>query len=302
MKRRCYERGAEDNLTAVLVRVGGGGGGGRSAAAAADDDDEKTLIRERADLHAAGALSDASPPLLRRPFDSAGAAVATAEPARARARAAGAAAENEETSTAVGGSSNVRAPERKSGRGLLTFGVLLLTLGAAVLAFYMGIMFERRGMSKQVGLAGDAATPAPTATAVATPAESPADRFGRLRRAVDLSPATEAARMSAEANGHPLESPDPEFLYLYGRALLLTDRQPEAAAAFDRVIERAAENMTPVNGELKIDARLAKVAAHLRGRDEQAARAAAEALSEVVRPQQPQPVATEAGTAPTPVP
>ena len=43
---------------------------------------------------------------------------------------------------------------------------------------------------------------------------------------------------------------------------------------------------SPANGELKIDARLAKIAAHLRARDDAAAREAAEALSDIVRPQQ----------------
>ncbi|HEX8503606.1 MAG TPA: PP2C family serine/threonine-protein phosphatase [Pyrinomonadaceae bacterium] len=302
MKRRCYERGAEDNLTAVLVRVGADGAGGPADDA---DDDEQTLVRERPDPLAARTLSDASPPLLRRPFDSAGAAVATASPSSAppapRARAAGATPAEPRTSREDGGPSDVRAGTGSPGRGLMTVGVLLLTLGAVGLAFYVGMMFERKGVSRQAALARDAApppTPAPSAAVTATPAESQSDRFGRLRRAVDLSPASEAARMSAEADGHPLESADPEFLYLYGRALLLTDRQPEAAAAFERAIQRAGENTTPANGELKIDARLAEVASHLRARNDAAARQAAEALSEFVRPQQAP--AGEPSTAPTP--
>jgi hypothetical protein len=91
--------------------------------------------------------------------------------------------------------------------------------------------------------------------------------------------------MSSEAQGRPLDSTDPEFLYLYGRAMLLSDRQAEAADAFDRAILKINENMTPANGELKIDARLAKIAAHLRAHDEASARSAADALSEVIRPQ-----------------
>jgi hypothetical protein len=106
--------------------------------------------------------------------------------------------------------------------------------------------------------------------------------------------------MSTQENGQPLESRDPEFLYLYGRALLLSDRQPEAAAAFERAIQRINENMTPANGELKIDARLAKVAAHLRARDYVGARDAAEALSDIVRPQQTPTTMTEPTTSPTP--
>ena len=108
--------------------------------------------------------------------------------------------------------------------------------------------------------------------------------------------------MSADAQGQPLDSPDPEFLYLYGRALLLSDRQPEAATAFDRAIQRINENMTPANGELKIDARLAKVAAHLRARDDAAAREAADALSEIVRPQQPATTEETLVASPTPGP
>jgi hypothetical protein len=184
----------------------------------------------------------------------------------------------------------------------VTFGLLLLTLGAVGLAFYVGMVFERKGVSRQIGLTRETPTPTPTAPVVTTPTESSADRFGRLRRAVDLSPASEATRMSAEANGHPLESTDPEFLYLYGRALLLTDRQTEAAAAFDRAIQRASENTTPENGELKIDARLAETAAHMRARNEAAARQAAESLSEFVRPQQQQSPLNEPQASPTPVP
>jgi hypothetical protein len=185
-------------------------------------------------------------------------------------------------------------------------GALLLTLGAVALAFYVGMMYERKGMSKQLGITvntpGAATpTPAPTRPAEAAFSETPAEHFARLRAAVDLSPATEAARMSTEANGQPLASNDPEFLYLYGRALLLSDRQPEAAAAFDRAIQRINENMTPANGELKIDARLAKVAAHLRAGDASAAREAADALSEVVRAQQ-TPAANGENVAASPTP
>ena len=299
MKRRCYERGAEDNLTAVLVRVGGDGTGGVDAS-----DEEPTLVRERADIRTARTLSDTPSPLLRRPFDSAGAGVATAThvpaPAESKARSADSApGDTSETTESAVASNGADPGERKSGRGLLTFGVLLLTLGAVGLAFFVGMVFERRGMSRQLGLAREAATPTPTPAPASVPAESPAERFERLRRAVDISPASEVARMSAEAGGRPLDSSNPEFLYLYGRALLLTDRQAEAAGAFDRAIQVINENMTPANGELKIDARIAKIAAHLRARDEAAAREAAEALSDVVRPQ-PTQAGADAAPAPTP--
>ena len=301
LKRRCFERGAEDNLTAVIVRVGGEGG----EAQAGDADEEQTLVSERSSLHTARTLPDTPVEHLRRPFDSGGSAVAVTTPPapKAKARAAESVdALSQETSQAAQASSKVRASGGGAGRGLLAFGALLLTVGAVALAFYVGMMFERKGMSSR--FIPVTTTPTPTPAAARPPdaafAETPAERFMRLRRAVDLSPASEVARMSADAQGQPLDSPDPEFLYLYGRALLLSDRQPEAAAAFDRAILRINENMTPANGELKIDARLAKIAAHLRARDDAAAREAAEALSEILRPQQTAAPGENVSASPTP--
>lgn len=300
LKRRCYERGAEDNLTAVVIRVGGEGG-----AQAGDADEEQTLVRERSDLHTARTLPDTPVAHLRRPFDAAAAVGVATQPAATETKALAADSgqgASQETSKNAQGSSKVSPAKSGGGRGLLVFGALLLTVGAVALAFYVGMMFERKGMSSRLSPA--AATPSPTPAATRSPdaafAETPAERFGRLRRAVDLSPASEVARMSADANGQPLDSPDPEFLYLYGRALLLSDRQPEAATAFDRAIQKINENMTPANGELKIDARLAKIAAHLRAHDEASAREAADALSELLRPQQTPTATTEPGMTPTP--
>src|SRR4051812_23716731 len=45
MKRRCYERGAEDNLTAVIVRVG-------DAPIAIAHDDERTIMTARHEMEA----------------------------------------------------------------------------------------------------------------------------------------------------------------------------------------------------------------------------------------------------------
>ncbi|HEX7313738.1 MAG TPA: Stp1/IreP family PP2C-type Ser/Thr phosphatase [Pyrinomonadaceae bacterium] len=299
LKRRCFERGAEDNLTAVIIRVGDNGGG----VVAHDEDEDQTLVSERPNLHTARTLPDTPVAHLRRPFDSAGTAVGVAAPSAAgtTTRAADAGPDDsQETSKGAKVSSNVRASGGGAGRGLLAAGALLLTVGAAVLAFYVGMMYERKGMKNPLGPAAATPSPAPTRTPEAVFTETPAERFVRLRRAVDLSPASEAARMSADAQGQPLESQDPEFLYLYGRALLLSDRQPEAAQAFDRAILRINENTTSTNGELKIDARLAKVAAHLRAHEDAAARQAADALSELVRPQQSPTAVTEPGAVPTP--
>lgn len=269
MKRVCYERGAEDNLTAVLVRVGGAPG--------YPEDEEVTLVRERADARNEPTERLAAT-ILQRPFGDKGAN----GPAASRA---------DPTETARGGSlpPSEQAAASKSGGAGTTMLVLFLLLAAFALSFYVGMVFERKGLARS--LAGASASPSPSSAVspVAAPTqaalEDPGERFERLRRAVDLAPAREAARMATEANNQPLNSDDPEFLYFYGRALLLTDRQQDAAAALDRAIQKVNENMTPRNGELKIDARLAKVAAHLRAGDDQAARAAADDLGEVIRSQ-----------------
>src|SRR6185295_17983472 len=51
-----------------------------------------------------------------------------------------------------------------------------------------------------------------------------------------------------------LDSPNPEFLYLYGRANLLTGNTDEAGKAFDAAISKADLNPTPANATIKKDA------------------------------------------------
>jgi hypothetical protein len=167
-------------------------------------------------------------------------------------------------------------------------GLLLLLAAVGAAAFYGGLLFARRdaaaGTGTQAAGAPSPAAPAATQTPVAFGAEAPGPpSFEQRRRAVDLSPASEASRMSAETGGQPLNSDDPEFLYLYGRAMLLTDRQEEAVAAFGRAVQRINENMTPTNGQLKIDAQLATIAAHLRAGRTEEARGVAQTLDELIR-------------------
>jgi hypothetical protein len=128
--------------------------------------------------------------------------------------------------------------------------------------------------------------------------------FESRRAAVDLSPASEIERMNAQTGGQPLSSDDPEFIYLYGRALLLTDKQTEAVEAFDLAIRKSGENTTARNGEVMIDAMLAKIAALTRSGASAAAGDAARELGMTIHPQEEKPSQTQtgadAGTQPTP--
>jgi serine/threonine protein phosphatase PrpC len=277
MKRLCYERGAEDNLTAVLVRVGG--------APHFTADEDPTLISERTDIHSAPTLPDHPSPMFQRPFDNLSASETSGV--------------NNVNRTSNAMTNTSKSPPASLSGATKALGVLALLLVSVGLAFYVGMIFERKGNGKLSARGADAnvnhseananrasTMPAePTGTPSPVLMEDPQVRFEHQLRAVDRSPETEAARMASEMNGQPLTSDDPDFLYLYGRALLLTNRPQDAVSAFDRAIQRAEANMTPHNGELKIDALLAKVAAHMRAGDQTGAGEAVNKLNEVTRTQ-----------------
>lgn len=278
MKRLCYERGAEDNLTAVLVRVGGPDARAAGDPARRDADEAPTLVGERPGLAAAPA--DAT--LLRRPFNDAGPATASTSP--------NATDTNGPARTSAGDdhTSNARPEVRQSGGAGRVVGVLALLAVVGAAAFYAGLLYGRRSPEATAGRDPRAGSTSATPAAAPTPAALggvgvDATAFEQRRKAVDLAPAAQASRMAAEAGGQPLNSADPEFLYLYGRAMLLSDRQEEAVAAFNRAVERINENMTPANGQLKIDARLATIAAHLRAGHPDEARGVAVTLDELIR-------------------
>ena len=172
------------------------------------------------------------------------------------------------------------------------FFLFVLVLAAVAAAFYGGRKYKGAIPyldRNQPPIAESSPTPVSQAAAPGS-IDASLLKFAKTRLDVDNDPngwltGQLPGELSRQGLTNPLESQDPGFLYLYGRALFLTDRQKEAVAAFDKAIERINENTTPRNGELKIDARLAKVAAQLRAGDEQAARAAADDLAEVIRSQ-----------------
>ncbi|MBA3715115.1 MAG: serine/threonine-protein phosphatase [Pyrinomonadaceae bacterium] len=331
LKTRCFERGAEDNLTAVVVRVGDDRARFGHAAPVDDADtvnatdgwdEERTLIPGRVDSATVDpaivdTLSGDIPrpkPLFERPFNDA--AVRTAPPV-----AAGSAAPPARSASSIVDSEihhldaephavSTHAPPhaqqvvplvpRRStpNRLLRVFEFLLFLIAASAAAFYGGMLYQQWTTDER-----SVAMPAPTETMMPfpSPEESSEARFDRLRREVDRAPATEASRMSTHLNNQPLSSPDPEFLYLYGRALLLSGKPQDAARALETAIARAtdgtANGLTPERGQLKVESQLAAAAAHLRANDMVRARAAAEALDDATRADM---VAPGSGLSPTP--
>jgi serine/threonine protein phosphatase PrpC len=253
MKRRCYTRGAEDNLTAVIVRVG-------AAPTAFVNDDERTLVATRPDLDvtvdsALDTPSPAPPPPPVLPASAPPATAATALPPPPVSEQ-GALLTNPVMSL----ESHARKRSGGGGKAFL-FILLFLVIGAG--AFYGGMYFQQQ---RPAGAAPASPTPTPSPTPVDSVAE-----FEKKRREVDRDPAVMVKTMrddqTAKGMKNPLDSTDPEFLYLYGRALMLMGDNINAIDAFERANANLKENTSPLYDKLKIDSRLAALAVAYRLRN-----------------------------------
>lgn len=233
LKQRCYERGAEDNLTVVVVRVGDHL---RSDERLADL--EPTISPETQPVYAAqsgnGSAGQESTfvPASRIAFPGSPPAdpPAPVEPL------------------------NVAAPStQQTGGGGMRLLAVLVVLVLIAAAFYAGARFKER-----IPFLATKAQPVEVAAAPVTntPAEEPFVQFERTRRQVDKDPrawlATDIGKELLNSGVQsPLESPNAEFLYLYGRANLLTGNTDEAGKAFDAAIVKADANPTPTNATIK---------------------------------------------------
>jgi protein phosphatase len=233
MKERCYQRGAEDNLTAVVVQVG--------TPNFANLDADRTV-----DAHIP-ALARTRPDVVAEPQ------TVLTPPSRIAFPGPPPAVPTEAAVVAA-----QKAPS-KGVHPVLRFFVFLLVLAAIGGAFYGGIRYQK-------SLEGTASTANPAATP--TPDTSRAS-FESKRAAVDADPQKWLTDNLA-VGSKPTDSKDPEFLYLYGRALMLTGNHRDAVPAYDMAIANLrAEPKTnlPLGAEIK----LAQAAAALKLRDDQKA-------------------------------
>lgn len=237
MKRICYERGAEDNLTAVIVRVGDRPTASEVALAATmsgeypvDDPALHETVDALRPLSPTKIEADASQPDNSQPDE-----YATIDRAQVV---------------------SIAAPAQGSSFGTFarTLFFLILVLGIGAAAFYGGIYKQRRD--------SQAAADQAAQTPLVTPAPS-VSSFDRKRNEIDEAPAKMAASMAREQSGNPLASDDPEFLYLYGRALLLTGKYTEATAAFSKAAQmlKSRPMRDPVRIEIRISAAIAAMKA-----------------------------------------
>lgn len=276
MKRRCYERGAEDNLTAVIVRVGS-----FVPDPSLDADDARTI------LSASPALATTAPSLdVTAPADAAPAQVVPVTPTAPASTASSAlpappVGQNNAHSTnpVLALEEQGKARSRKGGGGR-AFLLLLLIAGIGAAAFYGGMYYQRQRVES-----------APQAIATPTPAPTPVDtmrEFETKRQQVDRDPANmvKTLRETVAAQGvqNPLDSTDPEFLYLYGRALMLMGDNLNAMTAFEKSIANLKENTSPLHDKLRVESRLAAlgVALKIRFLQPQAGERAIRAFDELI--------------------
>jgi len=257
LKERCYQRGAEDNLTAVVVRVGSSISATQRSA---EMDETLTPEAEVAPAARRMGVQETAPlefvPASRKAFP--GVASQTSEPI------------NLERSDEATRENSIEKPRRGGFAG--RFILFLLVLGALAAAFYGGRKYKGPipyvDPDKQI-----AAQASPTATA-ATP--DPFSRFETARRDVDRDPGAWLATIAKSEQTRqgipsPLDSAEPQFLYLYGRASLLTGNANEAAKAFQAVIAKANTSPSPENMTLRTEATLGMAAVALKSAKDKAA-------------------------------
>jgi protein phosphatase len=225
LKRRCYERGAEDNLTVVIVRAGK-----RIATEDRTEELEPTISPD----NAPSVKQDDVPP-----SHPEGAFV---PPSRIAFPAP-----NQPTHMVQENRPMVIEDRSSKRSGAARFFLFLLVLGLVGAAFYAGARYRDRvpflrGLANTTN--SQPITEAPTPTPVV---EDPLLKFEKARREVDRDPRswinTEIPKeLVSSGVQNALDSPNPAFLYLYGRASLLTGNADEAMRAFEAAITKAASD------------------------------------------------------------
>ena len=139
---------------------------------------------------------------------------------------------------------------------MLRFFVFILFLAVAGGAFYGGMRYQQQRSTQNA-----AAQPSPSAS-------DPQVANATRRAAVDADPRkwmndNVQPQLTKENISKPTDSKDPEFLYLYGRSLMLTGSHQEAMQAFELALNNLRAN-SKGSLPLETEIRLADAAAGLR--------------------------------------
>ncbi|HYN84406.1 MAG TPA: hypothetical protein VER32_04085, partial [Pyrinomonadaceae bacterium] len=126
---------------------------------------------------------------------------------------------------------------------------------AAVVGFYAGIRYKSGDEALKTNVVVER-PPAPAAT-------PEGETFESRKTAVDRDPMRESMRLSDELTAQPDKANDPEFLYLYGRSLMRSDKPDLAAAQFTSAVKKIQERPTSDKMSLMIDSYTAAIAARV---------------------------------------
>ncbi|MDQ1728430.1 MAG: family protein phosphatase [Pyrinomonadaceae bacterium] len=263
-KRICYERGAEDNLTAIVVRVG-------QAISARDrhEDLEKTISPETPFPPVTLDIPNTESTPAAVPADSFLPPSRVAFPATAFAETASPLATIPSSANPIENRLEVGAPPHaRSGieRTMTRLFLFVLLLGVLAGVFYAGRKYK--GTIPYLDQSENVSAVASPTVAPVT-GDDPLLKFERGRREVDNDPNVWLAsrlpsELSRQALSAPLDSNDAEFLYLYGRASLLAGNSDEAARAFDAALTKASLVSPQANATLKKEAALGLAAVALK--------------------------------------
>lgn len=246
LRDRCYERGAEDNLTAVVVRVGS-----KISTDERAEDLERTISPEILPL--VGDPTIETPGLAK---ETPALVASIVQPASLAALSAPAA--DDRISNVIHERLEVAPPVKRKGgieRTMTRFLVFVLVLGALAGAFYGGRKYKGPVPFLDPG---EAPIPVASPSATATPAD-PGLSLEKARNEVDSDPkawlarqfANDVTRLGIQGS---LQELNPDFIYLYGRASLLAGNNEEAARAFQALIARIDANPSPALATLRRDA------------------------------------------------
>jgi protein phosphatase len=246
LKDRCYERGAEDNLTVIVVRVG------------------KFIPAEQRSADLEPTISPEAEALYAHP-DGQQTMMGSATPAGLVPPSRIAFPGPPSDGNAVPVERLNVAPEQsvKKGSGGRLFG-LIAVLALLAVAFVAGARLKER----LPFFAAEQAKPTPVPTPVPL-VEEPFVQFEKTRRQVDQDPRAWLANDVGKNCFDPLFKIHlilriRSFLYLYGRANLLTGNPEEASKALDAAIAKADLNPSPTNATVKKEAILALAAVSLK--------------------------------------
>jgi len=148
--------------------------------------------------------------------------------------------------------------------------LFIFFVGAVAAAFYGGIIFQKRA-SQTTASPSPATTPPPNQT----------NNLQQKRTAVDANPQkwlndNLPVQLAKENIQKATDSKDSEFLYLHGRALMLTGNHRDAMQSFDAAIRNLRTDAS-VSLPLGTEVKLAEVAEGLKLKQQSGPRASQEA-------------------------